>query len=222
MKLATWNVNSIRIRESQVLRWIGRVEPDILLLQEIKCEEQAFPTARFSELGYQTVVVGQKAYNGVAVLSRIPFTVRHRGLPGLPPEDTQARYLEIETQGIHICNLYVPNGNSGGEAGFAYKLRWLELLARHAQVLLEADLPIILAGDFNIRSEERRVGKECRSRCDWSSDVCSSDLSGFCLQTPMVGAFGTARAGFVRSRSSHHPCRRFQHKIGRASCRERV
>lgn len=150
MKLATWNVNSIRIRQSQVLRWIGRVEPDILLLQEIKCEEHAFPAARFSELGYRTVVVGQKAYNGVAVLSRLPFTVRHRGLPGLPPEDTQARYLEIETQGIHVCNLYVPNGNSGGEAGFAYKLQWLELLARHAQALLEADLPIVLAGDFNI------------------------------------------------------------------------
>ena len=130
MKIATWNVNSIRQREQHVASWLERCQPDVLLLQEIKCETPAFPALAYHGLGYRSEAVGQKAYNGVAVLSRVPFTVRHRALPGLPPDDAQARYIEIETDGITIAGIYLPNGNSGGEAGFAYKLAWLDLLAR--------------------------------------------------------------------------------------------
>ena len=94
MKLATWNVNSIRQREKHVCRWLENVEPDILLLQETKCEAAHFPCGTFNNLGYQTEAIGQKAYNGVAVLSRRPYVVRHCSLPGLPEDDGQARYIE--------------------------------------------------------------------------------------------------------------------------------
>src|ERR1700760_1391420 len=106
MKLATWNVNSIRQRENHVQRWLERVQPDILMLQEIKCETAAFPALAFHGLGYQSAAVGQKSYNGVAVLSRLPFTVTHRPLPGLPADDAQSRYLEIEAAGITIAGIY--------------------------------------------------------------------------------------------------------------------
>ncbi len=150
MKLATWNVNSIRIREPHVCRWLQRAEPDVLLLQEIKCEQPAFPAAAFEGLGYRSVVAGQKSYNGVAVLSRLPLEVHHVALPGLPADDAQARYLEVEAGGLVIGNLYLPNGNSGGEAGYAYKLAWMELLADRADALLASDTAFVLAGDYNV------------------------------------------------------------------------
>jgi exodeoxyribonuclease-3 len=93
MKVVTWNVNSIRQREGHVARWLEREQPDLLFLQEIKCESHAFPAAAFEALGYRAEVVGQKTYNGVAVLARTPFEVTHRALPGLDPEDAQSRYI---------------------------------------------------------------------------------------------------------------------------------
>ena len=150
MKVATWNVNSIRMRERLVADWLARVQPDLLLLQEIKCEAGSFPAAAFADVGYTAEVVGQKSYNGVAVLSRIPVEVTHRTLPGLPEDDAQARYLEVVAGGITVGNLYLPNGNSGGEAGYAYKLAWMEALAARARALLDADQPMLLAGDYNV------------------------------------------------------------------------
>ncbi len=150
MKIATWNVNSIRQRESHVKHWLERVQPDLLFLQEIKCEAAQFPAQTFQSLGYQAEVVGQKAYNGVAVLSRVPFTVTHRALPGLPEDDAQARYIEVEAGGMTIIGLYLPNGNSRGEEGYAYKLAWMDGLVERARALLEADVPLIITGDFNV------------------------------------------------------------------------
>jgi exodeoxyribonuclease-3 len=150
VKLATWNVNSIRQREGHVRRWLERVRPDILLLQEIKCETASFPALGFSGLGYRAEAVGQKSYNGVAVLARVPFEVTHRALPGLPADDAQARYIEIVADGITVIGIYAPNGNSGGEAGFAYKLAWMEALRARAAALLDADTPLVIAGDFNV------------------------------------------------------------------------
>lgn len=138
------------MRERLVADWLGRVQPDLLLLQEIKCEAAQFPAAAFEAVGYAAEVVGQKSYNGVAILSRVPVQVVHRALPGLPDDDAQARYVEVEAGGIHVGNLYLPNGNSGGEAGYQYKLRWMALLAERARVLLDADRPVILAGDYNV------------------------------------------------------------------------
>lgn len=150
MKIATWNVNSVRVRERLVADWLARVQPDVLLLQEIKCEASAFPAEAFAGLGYEAAVHGQKSYNGVAVLSRVPVRETCRALPGLPEDDAQARYIEVEAGGLTIGNLYLPNGNSGGEAGYGYKLRWMECLAERARTLLEADRPCLFAGDYNV------------------------------------------------------------------------
>jgi exodeoxyribonuclease-3 len=150
MKIATWNVNSIRQREGHVTRWLQRVQPDLLFLQEIKCEAAAFPALSFQAIGYQAEIVGQKSYNGVAVLSRIPFTVTHRALPGLPEDDAQARYIEVEAGGLTAIGIYLPNGNSRGEEGFACKMAWMDLLAERARVLLDADVPLVITGDFNV------------------------------------------------------------------------
>ncbi|HSU07489.1 MAG TPA: exodeoxyribonuclease III [Acetobacteraceae bacterium] len=150
MKIATWNVNSIRQRERHVCRWLEKATPDILLLQEIKCEAAAFPALTFQGLGYTAEPVGQKAYNGVAVLARVPFVVTHRRLPGQPDDDLQARYIEIVCNDMTVAGIYLPNGNSGGEAGFAYKLAWMDRLADRAAALLESDRPTVIAGDFNV------------------------------------------------------------------------
>jgi exodeoxyribonuclease III len=150
VKFATWNVNSIRIREPHVCRYLQRAEPDVLLLQEIKCEQAAFPTAAFERLGYRSIIAGQKSYNGVAILSRQPIELDHVALPGLPEGDAQARYLEVSVAGISIGNLYLPNGNSGGETGYAYKLAWMDRLADRAETLLGLDTPFVLAGDYNV------------------------------------------------------------------------
>ncbi len=149
MKFATWNVNSIRSRESHVRRWLERHQPDALLLQEIKCETAAFPEAGFAALGYRSVAVGQKSYNGVAILVRGEAETRLTALPGLPP-DAQARYVEIRLQGVTIGNLYLPNGNSGGEAGYRAKLDWMDALVAHAAAMLSAETDFVLAGDYNV------------------------------------------------------------------------
>jgi exodeoxyribonuclease-3 len=150
VKIATWNVNSIRQREGHVRQWLERVSPEILILQEIKCEVHAFPVTTFQALGYHVEIVGQRAYNGVAALGRIPFTVTGRALPGLPEADGQARYIELEADGLTVIGIYLPNGNSRGEEGFTYKLRWMDLLIERALALLAADIPLIIAGDFNV------------------------------------------------------------------------
>jgi exodeoxyribonuclease-3 len=150
VKIATWNVNSFRQREPHVQRWLQKAEPDILFLQEIKCETNAFPKLTCSALGYTAEAVGQKSYNGVAVLAKIPFTVTHRALPGLPETDAQARYIEIEADGLTLIGIYLPNGNSRGDEGFAYKLEWMDRLADRAQTLLDADKPFLITGDFNV------------------------------------------------------------------------
>ncbi|HEX3347515.1 MAG TPA: exodeoxyribonuclease III [Acetobacteraceae bacterium] len=150
MKLATWNVNSIRQREGHVARWLERNAPDVLVLQEIKCEAVKFPALAYAGLGYTTEAVGQKAYNGVAVLSRIPFEVTHRALPGMGPEDGQARYVEIRAGGLTVVGIYLPNGNSGGEAGYAYKLKWMDALRERAAELVAEDCDVAILGDYNI------------------------------------------------------------------------
>ena len=115
---------------------------------------RSFRRAAFRALGYESVIAGQKSYNGVAILSRVPVQVHHVALPGLPEDDAQARYLEIGVEDFTIGNLYLPNGNSGGEAGYAYKLAWMDLLITRAATLLAADAPFVLAGDYNVAPED--------------------------------------------------------------------
>jgi exodeoxyribonuclease-3 len=154
MKIATWNVNSIKARLPLLTRWLEQAKPDVALLQEIKCLESDFPSLEIRGLGYHTELVGQKSYNGVAVLSLKPMTVVQRALPEAASldraPDQQARYLEVDIDGMRVASLYLPNGNPVGTDKYPYKLAWMERLCEHAAKLLKAEIPFVLGGDYNI------------------------------------------------------------------------
>lgn len=149
MRIATWNVNSIKARLAHVTDWLGAARPDILLMQELKCERQAFPEEAFSELGYNAAILGQKTYNGVAILSRAPIEDVVEGLPG-DPTDEQARYLEARIGPMRVASLYLPNGNPAPGPKYDYKLNWMRRLRSYAQTLLESEETVIMGGDYNI------------------------------------------------------------------------
>ncbi|MFS8369180.1 exodeoxyribonuclease III [Acetobacter indonesiensis] len=148
MKIATWNVNSVRQRQHLILDWLERQQPDVLMMQEIKCETDQFPADAFKEAGYDCAVVGQKSYNGVATLVKGGFEVTSDHLPGF--DHPVARYVEVRTQKLTLGNLYLPNGNSGGEEGYATKLAFFDALTARAQQFLQTDTDFILAGDYNV------------------------------------------------------------------------
>ena len=166
MRLATWNVNSIRQRQGHVERWLARVQPDVLMLQEIKCQAPDFPAQAFEAAGYRCEIVGQKSYNGVAALSRVPFETVHTRLPGLSEEDTNSRYVEIIVSGVHVIGIYLPNGNSGGDAGYAAKLAWMDALHARAEALLADDTPFVIMGDFNVAPTDEDYAKGALSPGD--------------------------------------------------------
>lgn len=155
--VATWNVNSIKVRLPLVLGWLERAAPDFLFLQEIKCPTEAFPGDAFRERGYQAAVAGQKAYNGVAILSKTPLADIRTDLPG-NAYDAQARYLEATTEGgVRLACLYAPNGNPVESEKFPYKLAWMDRLAARARAHLDDGRPLVMGGDFNIIPEDRDV-----------------------------------------------------------------
>ena len=153
MKVATWNVNSIKARIDPAVAWMKDAAPDVLCMQEIKCSDDAFPSERFEELGYNCAVHGQKTYNGVAILSKRPMEDVTPRLPGGESDD-HARYIEAivpaEKGAVRIASIYAPNGNPIGSEKFTYKLDWHERLNRHARELLAFEEPLALMGDFNI------------------------------------------------------------------------
>lgn len=153
MKIATWNVNSIKVRKGHVLDWLGQTAPDIACLQEIKCVDEAFPAEDFEAAGYNVAVHGQKTYNGVALLSKYPFDEVLPRLPG-NDEDEQARYLEavISAPGgvVRVASIYLPNGNPVDSEKYPYKLEWMKRLQDHASELLTYEEPLVLAGDYNV------------------------------------------------------------------------
>ena len=151
LKIATWNVNSVRARLPVVTGWLEAVRPDVVLLQEIKCETAVFPHEPFAALGYRAAVVGQKSYNGVAILAREPLEIEDTltALPG-DDDDLQARYLEATVAGVRLASLYLPNGNPVDSDKYPYKLRWLERLRCRAAALLAFERPVVLGGDYNI------------------------------------------------------------------------
>ncbi|MFV3128498.1 exodeoxyribonuclease III [Niveispirillum sp. KHB5.9] len=152
MKIATWNVNSAKARLPNITEWLAAEAPDVVLFQEIKCETASFPAAAFEELGYEVHAMGQKAYNGVALLSKLPVNDLLTRLPG-EPEDEQARYVEGTVGGVRIASIYLPNGNptgNGDSEKYLYKLRWMERLRLRAAELLATGQPVVLAGDYNV------------------------------------------------------------------------
>ncbi|MGA7126690.1 MAG: exodeoxyribonuclease III, partial [Chthoniobacterales bacterium] len=140
MRVASWNVNSIRARTEQVRKWLERTNVDVLLLQELKGSE--FPAAVFEELGYQSAAVTQKTYNGVAILSRTPMEIISKRLLG-DELDSHARFLEVMIEGMRLVNIYLPNGNPIGSDKFAYKLAWMDRLALQMRTWLLSGVPTI-------------------------------------------------------------------------------
>jgi exodeoxyribonuclease-3 len=149
MKIATWNVNSINMRIPHLMDWVKQANPDIVLLQELKATEDQFPRMAIEELGYNLAMIGQKTYNGVAILSKAPIEVEHTTLPGAP-SDEQARYVEAVIGNVRVASIYLPNGNPVGTEKFSYKLAWLDRLIMHAQSLLALEEAVVLGGDFNV------------------------------------------------------------------------
>lgn len=153
MRVATWNVNSIRQRVDHVVSWLKETAPDVACLQEIKCVDEAFPREPIEALGYNVVTHGQKNFNGVALLSRLPFDETRPRLEG-DAEDVQARFLEgvvsLKRGVLRIACLYLPNGNPPDTEKYPYKLNWMKRLADYSVERLKTEEPFILAGDFNV------------------------------------------------------------------------
>jgi exodeoxyribonuclease-3 len=152
VKIATWNVNSVRQRTEHLRRYLRDAKPDVLCLQELKCVEEAFPHMEVEAEGYNAAVHGQKGFNGVAILAKAPVEVT-RGLPG-DPEDEQARYVEAvipNGEGIvRVASIYLPNGNPPQTEKYSYKLTFMDRLIAHARNLLALEEPLVLAGDYNV------------------------------------------------------------------------
>lgn len=153
VKIATWNINGVKARIENLLTWLKTSEPDVVCLQEIKCQTEAFPGLEIETLGYNVAVHGQKGFNGVALLSKYPMEDVRRGLPG-EPDEAQSRYIEAVINGpkgtVRVGGLYLPNGNPIGTDKFTYKLAWMERLQAHARDLLALEEPTVLAGDYNV------------------------------------------------------------------------
>ncbi|MFI4986908.1 MAG: exodeoxyribonuclease III [Alphaproteobacteria bacterium] len=156
LKVATWNVNSVKARLPHLLRWLKEAAPDVMLLQEIKVQTADFPALEIEDLGYNTAVVGQKSYNGVAILAKRPIEVEHRALPG-DAADSQARYLEAVVGTLRVAAIYLPNGNPVESEKFPYKLRWMARLCAHAAELMKLDEAFVLAGDYNVAPSDDDV-----------------------------------------------------------------
>lgn len=152
-KIATWNVNSIKARMSNALEWLDQAAPDVVLLQETKCVDAEFPRLEFESRGYHVATHGQKTYNGVAVLSRLPIVEEIRGLPG-DPERGEARYVECVLEGgLRVASIYVPMGQSPESDRFPFKLDVLDGVHSRARALLAMEEPFVLGGDYNVAPE---------------------------------------------------------------------
>ena len=155
MKIATWNVNSLRVRLPHLLDWLAAKSPDAVCLQETKCEDATFPARQLRAAGYCSVHNGQRTYNGVAILSRAESAGVCRGIPDFT--DEQSRVIAADIGGVRMVSVYVPNGQSVGSEKYAYKLRWLEALAAWLAVEMAAHPRLAVLGDFNVAPEDRDV-----------------------------------------------------------------
>ena len=153
MKIATFNINGIKARIDTLLAWLDSAQPDVALLQEIKSIDANFPREAIEDRGYSVATHGQKGFNGVAILSKLPLEDITRGLSG-DDDDDQARWIEATVIGdataVRLCGLYLPNGNPAPGPKYEYKLAWMARLKTRAQQLLEAEMPAVMAGDYNV------------------------------------------------------------------------
>ncbi len=153
MRIATWNVNSIKQRLDSAVTWLAERTPDIVCLQETKCVDDAFPREPFEALGYNVAVHGQKAFNGVALLSKFPFDEVSNGLPG-DDQDDHARFMEAVVStangALRVASIYLPNGNPPATEKYTYKLAWMKRLSNYARERLRLEEPLVMAGDYNV------------------------------------------------------------------------
>jgi len=166
VRIATWNVNSVKARLPNVLDWLKQASPDVVLLQEIKCQDENFPFLEIEAAGYKAAVHGQKSYNGVAILSKHPISDVVRGLPAANG-DEQARYIEASVVGLRVASIYLPNGNPAPGEKYDYKLAWMRRLVTHAKALLATEQPFVLAGDYNVCPTDDDV----YDPANWSMDA---------------------------------------------------
>jgi exodeoxyribonuclease-3 len=169
MKIATFNINGIKARIAALPAWLNDAQPDVALLQEIKSVDVGFPRELFEDMGYRVETHGQKSFNGVAILSKLPLEDVSRGLPG-DESDEQARWIEatvVGKQAIRICGLYLPNGNPCPGPKYDYKLAWMERLQRRAEALLAEEMPFLMAGDYNIIPQD----EDARRPEAWQEDA---------------------------------------------------
>ncbi|MDB4976975.1 MAG: exodeoxyribonuclease [Myxococcaceae bacterium] len=195
MKIATYNINGINGRLPRLLEWLEATTPDVVCLQELKAPDAAFPHAALRKAGYGAVCRGERAYNGVAILSRgkAPLVTR-RELPGTPA-DKQSRYLEAAIDGVLVASIYAPNGNPQPGPKFDHKLAWLERLRVHAEGLHAAGVPVVLAGDYNVVPTDRDIYSASSS---WKDDAL--------LQPESRAAFARVLAqGWIDALRRLHP-----------------
>ena len=170
MKIASFNINGIKARIGQLTAWLPEAQPDVVVLQELKSVDEGFPVAVIEDLGWQVHTHGQKSWNGVAVLSRLPIEEVRRRLPG-DEGDEQARYIEAVVMGqrraVTVAGLYLPNGNPAPGPKYDYKLGWMERLRLRAAALLASEEPVAMLGDFNVIPEPRDAAHPER----WTTDA---------------------------------------------------
>ncbi len=177
MKIATFNINGIKARLPRLLEWLEDFQPDVVCLQEIKSTDETFPRFEFEAAGWTVETHGQKAFNGVAFLSKHPITDIQRGLPALDgspcTDDDQARYIEGTIKGVRVASIYLPNGNPRPGPKFDYKLQWMDRLTAHAEHLLAREMPTVLAGDYNVIPHDI----DCYNPAGWVDDALTQPES---------------------------------------------
>lgn len=194
MRIATYNINGIKARLPRLLEWLDETRPDIACLQEIKTQDEGFPVQEFERLGYGALWHGQKGFNGVAILARDAQPVEtDRGLEG-DPEDVHSRYLEADVHGLRVASIYLPNGNPQPGPKFEYKLAWMKRLRARAQQLLALEIPVVLAGDYNVIPHDYDI---------WSAKAMRDDAL---RQPESIAAYRTILAdGWTDAIATHHP-----------------
>ncbi len=170
MRVATWNINSVKQRVDNLVAWLGERAPDVICLQETKCPDEAFPREPLEALGYNVAVHGQKAYNGVAILSKFKFDEVTPRLPG-DADDDHARFLEVTIStmkgALRIASLYLPNGNPPKSDKYSYKLKWMDRLSHYISERLKLEEQLVLAGDYNVIP----TPSDARNPADWEDDA---------------------------------------------------